>query len=40
MQLEFKVDQQIITRIDSNAVVEKSKNYLDAKFTFSKDWQG
>ena len=40
MQLEFKIDQQIITRIDKNKVVAKSKNYLYAKFSFCDAWQG
>jgi hypothetical protein len=40
MQLEFKIDQQIITRLDTNKVVGNSKNYLYAKFSFSDEWEG
>ena len=40
MQLEFKIDQQIITRLDTNKVVGNSKHYLYAKFSFSKEWEG
>ena len=42
MNLEFSIDKQIIkfaNRADSK-VVEKSKNYLHAKFTFSEEWNG
>ena len=39
MQLEFSVNKQIITRIDENKVVEKSKNYLYCKFNFSNEWE-
>lgn len=40
MQLEFKIENQSITRIDKNFVVEKSQNYLYAKFDFkTDDWE-
>lgn len=40
MQLEFKIENQSITRTDKNFVVEKSQNYLYAKFDFkTDDWE-
>lgn len=38
MDLLFNVQNQTITRIDSNPVVADSRNYLHASFTFSSDW--
>ena len=40
MFLEFKVDRQIINRIDTLKPVEDSVNYLYLHFTFSSDWDG
>ena len=40
MTLQFKISSQHIVRLDDNIVVEKSKNYLYAHFTFSDDWMG
>lgn len=40
MFLEFKVDRQIINRIDNLKPVEDSVNYLYLHFTFSSDWDG
>ena len=37
-QLNFTVENQIITRTDSFQPVAKSQNYLRASFTFSEDW--
>jgi len=39
-QLKFNVKNQIITRIDHFQVVADSKNYLNAEFTLSDEWQG
>lgn len=38
MTITFNVDNQILSRTDTNSVIEKSKNYLFAEFTFSEDW--
>lgn len=39
MDLEFNIENQIITRTDSNSVVNKSRNYLECNFAFiSSDW--
>lgn len=38
MTITFNVENQILSRTDTNSVVEKSKNYLFAEFTFSEDW--
>lgn len=40
MVLNFKVENQIITRLDNNKVVQDSQNYLYAKLTYSEDWTG
>lgn len=40
MQLEFNVQNQIITRVDDSKPVAKSKKYLFCKFNFCDDWQG
>ncbi len=40
MLLQFNVENQIITRTDSNRVVSDSKNYLFAEFAFSGEWEG
>ena len=37
-QLNFEIENQIITRTDSFQPVAKSQNYLRASFTFSDDW--
>jgi len=37
-QLRFKIEHQIITRVDNFLPVAKSQNYLRASFTFSDDW--
>lgn len=37
MTLQIQVNHQHIIRLDKNIVVEKSKNYLYAHFTFSDD---
>ena len=39
MEILFDVQNQIITRLDSNYIVEKSQEYLIAKFKFTDDWQ-
>lgn len=39
MQLEFKVNEQTLTLTSKQSVVANSLNYLDAKFTFSEEWQ-
>ncbi len=38
--LKFNVKNQIITREDSFPVVADSRNYLEASFEFSEEWQG
>lgn len=39
MDLEFDIENQIIKRTDNNAVVNKSRNYLECNFSFlSSDW--
>lgn len=38
MTITFNVENQILSRTDTNRIVEKSKNYLFAEFTFSEDW--
>lgn len=38
MTITFNVENQILSRTDTNSIVEKSKNYLFAEFTFSEDW--
>ena len=40
MNLLFRVRNQQIERLESNLVVSGSKNYLHAKFTFTKEWNG
>lgn len=40
MNLLFRVRNQQIERLESNLVVSGSKNYLYAKFTFTKEWNG
>ena len=40
MDLTFKVENQIISRTDSNRVVRDSQNYLNAVFSFTDDWSG
>lgn len=39
-QLNFTIENQIITRTDSFQPVARSQNYLRASFTFSDDWDG
>jgi len=39
VQLLFGVNNQKITRLDNNEVVEKSRNYLTCAFSFSDDWK-
>lgn len=38
--LNFKVNNQTISRIDRFGVVADSRNYLTAKFDLSEEWQG
>ena len=38
MQLQFLIHKQYIRRNDTNKVVSDSKNYLEAYFMFSPDW--
>ena len=39
MQLEFTIENQRLSRIDKNFVVEKTQNYLYAHFDFkTNDW--
>ena len=38
MKLEFKIENQSLTRIDDNTTVDLSSNYLECDFTFSEDW--
>ena len=38
MTITFDVENQILSRTDTNRIVEKSKNYLVATFNFSSDW--
>lgn len=38
MTITFNVENQILSRTDTNRIIEKSKNYLFAEFTFSEDW--
>ncbi len=38
--LNFKVENQIISRSDNFRVVADSRNYLTAKFDLSEEWQG
>ena len=40
INLQFKITNQIIVRRDNYVVVAGSKNYLQAKFTFSDEWVG
>lgn len=40
MNLEFDINKQTLTRTDSESPVEKSEGYLQARFTFSPDWNG
>ena len=39
-QLKFNVKNQIITRTDHFQVVADSKNYLNAEFVFTDEWNG
>lgn len=38
MQLQFLINNQYIRRMDKHRVVADSRNYLDAYFMFSSDW--
>lgn len=38
MTITFNVENQILSRTDTNRIIEKSKNYLIAEFSFSEDW--
>ena len=40
MNIFYKVDSQRLSRVDNNYIVENSKQYLCASFTFSEDWDG
>ncbi len=40
MQLNFNVTKQTLTRSDNEAPASGSVEYLEAKFTFSGDWEG
>ena len=39
MNIYFKIKNQQIERLDNNKLVEKSREYVNAFFTFSEDWQ-
>lgn len=40
MKIEFKVENQTLTRLDANHLVEKSENYIEMLFYFiSQDWK-
>lgn len=36
--IKFKIDHQIISRIDKNKLVSGSQRYVRARFSFSEDW--
>lgn len=38
MTITFNIENQILRRTDPNKIIEKSKNYLFAEFSFSEDW--
>ena len=38
--LKFRVNKQLLSRIDSDPIISGSKNYLNAVFYFSSDWNG
>lgn len=38
MQLQFLINKQYMRRMDNNRVVADSRNYLEAYFMFSPDW--
>lgn len=38
MTISFNVENQTLSRTDTNRIIEKSKNYLIAEFSFSEDW--
>lgn len=38
LTMEFQVESQILSRTDTQRIVEDSINYLYAHFTFSEDW--
>ena len=38
MKLEFKIENQSLTRTDDNKAVDLSNNYLECGFSFSEDW--
>lgn len=40
MDLEFDVNNQILTRVDNNKLVNKSRNYVQCNFSFiTSDWE-
>lgn len=39
MNIYFKIKNQQIERLDNNKLVEKSREYVNAFFIFSEDWQ-
>lgn len=40
MTITFNVDNQTLSRTDTKKIVEKSRNYIHAEFSFSVDWNG
>lgn len=38
MQIQFLINKQYIRRMDTNKIVADSRNYLEAYFMFSSDW--
>ena len=40
MNIIFCVHNQVITRTDTNVIVADSRNYLQATFIFSEEWNG
>lgn len=40
MNIVFCVHNQVITRTDTNVIVADSRNYLQATFIFSEEWNG
>ena len=40
MIISFEINNQIIQRLDNNVLVNKSKNYIECKFTFAtNEWE-
>ena len=40
MLLQFNIENQHLERLDDNIIASDSKDYLEAEFTFSEDWDG